>query len=131
MDERLPIERLRLPDPPTEVCSSKVPSTHKRSQRFLKGPIPWPWLVRAISLPGKAAAIAVALWHWSGLRRSRMVRVAHKDLRELGVGPQATGRGLRLLERAGLVHVDRRPGQSPVVTILDMLEPSTGKGGHV
>ena len=34
---------------------------HRRADRFLKGPVPWPWLVRAMGLPGKALAVGLML----------------------------------------------------------------------
>ena len=33
---------------------------HKPGEKFLKGPIPWPWIESAGALPGKALAIGLA-----------------------------------------------------------------------
>ena len=51
----------------------KRPSRARRPDRFLKGPIPWPWLMRAIALPGKALAVGLMLWLQSGITCRRTV----------------------------------------------------------
>jgi hypothetical protein len=38
----------------------------KRTDRFLKGPVPMPWLATAARLPGKALAVGIALWRLGG-----------------------------------------------------------------
>jgi hypothetical protein len=30
--------------------------------RFLKGPVPWPWIVAAAALPGSALIVGLSLW---------------------------------------------------------------------
>jgi len=91
-----------------------------RGQRFLKGPIPWPWLMRAAELPGRALHTAVALWFLSGVTRSETVKLSSRSLTELGVDRHAKYRALAALERAGLVRVTRLPGQNPLVTLLPL-----------
>lgn len=117
-------ERLRLPTPrPLKPKPSARPPRHKPGERFLKGPIPWNWLCAALSLRGRAGAVGVALWLRAGLTRKRTVKLSYGDLTTMRVDRYAARRGLRLLEAAGLVSVERRPGCAPEVTILDA--PST------
>jgi DNA-binding transcriptional ArsR family regulator len=88
---------------------------------FLRGPIPLPWLARASVLPGKALAVALALYFLSGLRGNQLhdLRLSSATLKRLGVGDRSTKyRALRALERAGLVRVVRQRGKNPLVTIL-------------
>ena len=92
---------------------------HKPGQRFLKGPIPWEWLMTAARLPGHALHVAVLLWHLVGVKRSCMIRLSAKKALELGTSRSAAYRGLAVLERSGLVAVSRRRGRSPVVTLLE------------
>ena len=46
--------------------------------RFLKGPVPWLWIVVAAALPGKALLIGLCLWRLAGAMkcRTRAARIA-------------------------------------------------------
>jgi hypothetical protein len=91
---------------------------------FLKGPVPLPWLRVAARLKGRALHVGIALWFLAGLEKSRDVRLAPKALANLGVDRHAGYRGLRALESAGLVSVERHRGRSPRVRILEGAEAS-------
>jgi DNA-binding transcriptional ArsR family regulator len=95
---------------------------HKARELFLKGPIPWRWVQAAARLPGHALAVGLALWHLIGLRKCHMVRLSPSKPRSLGLSPRVARRGLKALERAGLLAVDRHRGRSPDVTVLDVAE---------
>lgn len=117
-------ERLRLPGVMPQVCPQAVPRfnkppRHKPGERFLKGPVPWRWLERAARLPGQALAVGLAAWHLLGLHKNKTVRLAPSLTRSLGLSPRVTRRGLKALESASLVTVDRHRGRSPDVTLLD------------
>jgi hypothetical protein len=96
---------------------------------FLKGPIPWEWLCLAGQCPGKAMQVAIALWLFAGLTKSRTIKLNLSRLINLGVTRDSARRGLSALEKEKLVAVERHPGRKPVVTILLKLK-STGKCGH-
>jgi len=102
----------------TNIVASRRAPRLARGQRFLKGPIPWAWLMRAAELPGRALHTAVALWFLSGVTRSETVKLSGRPLAELGVDRHAKYRALAALEGAGLVRVTRSPGRNPVVTLL-------------
>jgi hypothetical protein len=91
---------------------------HAPGQPFLKGPIPLVWLSQAAGLPGKALAVALALWYAAGLTRGATVLLSRGVLRLFHVGRHAAGRALANLERSGLVAVERRRGRCPQVTLL-------------
>lgn len=94
---------------------------HKSGERFLRGPIPMDWLCAASAASGQGGGlkVAIALWYLSGLnRQAKTVKLSGAVLRALGVQRHAAYRGLEVLERAGLVSVERRQGQSPIVTLL-------------
>jgi hypothetical protein len=94
--------------------------TLKTSQeQFLKGPIPLSWIIRAFSLPGKAWHVGTVLWFWAGITRSKTVALTRKRLHHFGLHPETARQRLMDLERLGLVRVERRGKQSPIVTILD------------
>lgn len=82
---------------------------------FLKGPVSWPWLQRAMALPGRAVHVGLHLWLMAGVLNSKVVTI---NLSRLSVDRSAASRGLVALEAAGLVAVQRRPGRKPLVTIL-------------
>ncbi len=92
----------------------------RRAARFLKGPIKLDLLHRAAQLPGKALAVFLALRHRTDLRGSVKVTLPTKYLALWGVGRDAKYRALSALEAAGLIRiVDRRPGHSTVVALVD------------
>lgn len=82
---------------------------------FVRGPIPWPWIRAAMALRGSGLHVAMQLLLWSGMKKSRVVRL---NMSAMPVGRSAVSRGLGYLERAGLVRVRRQRGRWPVVTIL-------------
>ena len=116
-------ERLRLPDssaPPKRAEVRRAPR-HKPGEKFLKGPIPWEWLTRAARQPGRALHVAIELWRWAGIKRTREVSLSLSSAaQELGTSRSALSRGLRALEVAGLVSVERKAGRKPTVTLLDV-----------
>ena len=124
------VDRLRIPDTgnlvpwgvkrqtPCQPQRPRIPR-HKPGELFLKGPIPWRWLVLAGQLPGRALAVGVLLWHLVGIQNRGTVRLLPSKTRSLGLSPRAARRGLTALEGAGLVAVDRHRGRSPDVTVLD------------
>lgn len=92
---------------------------------FLKGPIPYPWLVTAAELPGKALAVGIIIWTWAGIfRRTDTIPIS---LSKMPLQRMAASRGLSKLEGAGLVTVTRRPGRSTSVTINGSQIASPGK----
>jgi hypothetical protein len=102
----------------------KRPPRHAPGTKFLKGPIPWPWLQRASRLPGKVLAVALLLWFQAGCRNVREVRFCLAQAQELGMDRQCARRGLQALARAGLVTVRTVPGQCLQVTLLDVSTPA-------
>jgi hypothetical protein len=105
------------------ICSTSTkPPRHLPGEKFLKGPIPWSWLVRAFSLPGKALHVAMLLWREAGCRRSRYVRLCLSGRLPDGLNKQSARRGLRQLAAAGLVSIRQRPGRGLDVEINDCPE---------
>jgi hypothetical protein len=94
-----------------------------RPEKFLKGPIPWPWLCAAAAQGGKCLQVGLCLWRLSGAKKSPTVRLSNLEVEELGVDRYAKSRALKKLEAVGLVSVKRRRGAYPVVTILEINAP--------
>ena len=114
-------ERLRLANRgPKQAPKAKTkPPAHKPGEKFLKGPIPWKWIVLAARQPGKALHVAIALWFWAGISKSGRIELNNILLKTLGVTRFAKHRSLLSLEQAGLISVEQTRGRSPVVTLLD------------
>ena len=97
---------------------------HKPGERFLKEPVPFRWLGRAMNLPGKALHVAIVIWHLAEMNYSRTISLSSSVLRKNGVSRHAYYLGLAALEKAGLVTADRHIGRNPMVTILDPDAPT-------
>ncbi|QDU21264.1 hypothetical protein [Urbifossiella limnaea] len=116
-----------MPDPfdparldPADFPPPTTPPRPRPGVKFLRGPIPMDWLTAAAALPGRALAVGLVVWFLAGCERRRTVAATLSRLAALGAGTRAAARrGLAALEAAGLVAVERHPGRSPVVTILD------------
>ncbi len=86
--------------------------------KFIAGPIDVSWVVQASRLGVKALLVGLALWHLKKLRQADTFTVSNLMLQEWGVQPDAKGRALRALERAGLIRVERRGKRSPLVSVV-------------
>src|SRR3954462_8563560 len=112
------VEFFRLSDVTGErlikFSTSKAPP-----KRFLKGPIPWDWVETASKLPGKALALGMLLWREAGIDGIGPVTITSAKAAALGMDRSAKSRAIADLEGAGLVRVERRPRQNPLVTIVE------------
>jgi hypothetical protein len=96
------------PLPAAGARASKRPPRHRQGERFLRGPVPWPWLLAAGACTGKALHVALALWHEAGIARSRTIPFRPARAREFGMSRDTARRGLRELERAGRRNTDHQ-----------------------
>jgi hypothetical protein len=87
------------------------------ADRYLKGPVPWAWLVAASKLPGKSLAVGLCIWRLSGVMKSRTLVLGNTDLEPLGVDRAGKSRALAALEAAGLISIKRKRGRFPALTI--------------
>ena len=110
-DRFIPTRRLKL----NKVTGSWEDAPNK--PLFLKGPISMEWLSLAAKLPGKAFHLAVAIQWLAGMSSPTKLKVTAKALELLGVSKDAYRDGLRRLEEAKLISVERRTGQFPWVSI--------------
>ncbi len=87
---------------------------------FLRGPIPLGWVSAAASLPGKTINVALALWWRHGMAQGKPFKLTRAALTALNVERDAERKGIARLEQAGLIHVERKPGQRPLISILHL-----------
>jgi hypothetical protein len=123
------IDRFRLQVAASGDGKPVAPAARRRQaahggERFLRGPIPWPWLTRAGRLGGRALQVGLVIWHYTAMQRAETIRInLATTAEEFGADRTTMSRGLERLERAGLVAVSRGPGRCHRVTLL-ALTPS-------
>src|SRR5579859_7437185 len=83
----------------------RITDAEASDRRFLRGPVPWGWLVRAARLPGKSLVVGLCLWRLSGAKRNETVMLANAELKPFGIDRAAKSRALAALEKAGLITV--------------------------
>jgi DNA-binding transcriptional ArsR family regulator len=105
---------------------SETKIRHHRS-RFLKGPVPWDWIIRASELPGRALIVGLCLWRLSGAVGNRTVTLGNAELQPFGIDRAAKSRALTVLESAGLVTVERKRGRLPIVTLPSQAVSTVGQ----
>ena len=110
--------------PATPSPDKKGAPRHKKGVHFLKGPVLLNWLARAGCCRGKALHVAIILCYRAGLQKSDTIKVPGWTAKKFGLDRHAKTRGLKALERAGLVSITRRQGCSPQVTLLEHRQAS-------
>lgn len=123
------IDPMQLTLPKSTLATLKRPRKiprHKSGERFLCGPIPLSWIVKATVLPGKTWHVATVIWYLAGLTKSPSVKLTQGILNEFGIDRFAKYRALNALAEAGLIRYIVTRGKNPVVTLLD---PTGGGDG--
>jgi DNA-binding MarR family transcriptional regulator len=92
-------------------------SRRRRSDRFLKGPIPLHLIAAAARLPGRALAVLLAVHHQMTLAGKPSVSLPSGLLAEFGIDRDAKARVLHQLEQAGLIRVERTLGRAARVRL--------------
>jgi hypothetical protein len=98
----------------------------RRGQRFLKGPICLRDIAAAARLPGRALVLFIAIHHQIALTGKPSVTLPARLLAELGISRSAKARGLKALERSGLVTVARSTGRAARVQLV-IRQPAKGE----
>ncbi len=94
---------------------------HKMGEKFLKGPIPWAWILKAGCIPGKALHVSIYIWHLAGMNDVRTVSINLSQFNaNWGFDRSTASKALKALELANLVKVVRSPGKKPQVTLMDV-----------
>jgi hypothetical protein len=115
LDNLRPVAGLTLP---LSQQTSPKPPRHAPGERFLKGPIPLDWLVKAMALPGEALSVALLIWHAAGWRKKRTFAFsASSKTLPPHLSRKSVQRAIHALEGAGLISVIRKPGHALLVTL--------------
>lgn len=106
---------------------NRRPPRHAKGEGFLKGPIPLAWLEAAARFPGRACMSAS---HFGMPPASPVQRVSHsaicRAVASASTATPNTGHFDGLREQA--VEVERQPGRSPTVTVLEIEKCDGTKG---
>jgi len=98
--------------------STQTSNTKSNYTKFLKGPIPWDWVIRASDLPGKALIIGLCLWRLSGATKKNEITLGNKEIEPFGINRAAKSRAIAALKQAGLIEVERNPGRWSTIKLL-------------
>ena len=101
--------------------SSKIKpaSRSKQTDKFIKGPIPRAWVKAANEAGSCAARLIPVLWFLRGYRGSKKFNVSNVEAQQWGVSRGQKARGLKQLEKAGLIEFVRKlKSSSPVVRLI-------------
>jgi hypothetical protein len=92
---------------------------HRTGELFLRGPIPWGWILRLASLPGRYTwLIALLIWRRSGLRKN--AATFRFSIHSHNIPRRTTQRGIHAMEAAGLITVERASGKALSITIREV-----------
>lgn len=116
------VSDLAIDAPPITRPSRRRPPC-KVPGRFLRGPIPWAWLITGARLPGRALHVGIVLWHLAWRTGDMKVSLSlTRTAKELECNRSSGSRALSALERAGLVTVKRMNGRNVEVEILEIAD---------
>jgi hypothetical protein len=94
-----------------------APAKRKKRKPFVMVPLET-MVVACAALNCRKALVWLWLLHQVWRTKKRTVRVPNKALAQLGVTRDVKRQALEQLEAAGLVNVDRRPRNTPLITVL-------------
>ena len=114
LDSQIDLEAIINDDDNSEV---------RRNGRFIKGPLPIDWLVKARSAGSPALQVGLIIWYLQGLNQPRMKRramisLSNIEFKKWGMSRITKRRGIDQLEAAKLIRVKRIPYKNPQITIL-------------
>ncbi len=110
----------QIPTRPAPLVVEGARKARKVRGEYLRGPIPLSWLTRACVLGESSVKVALAVWFAKGVQRADVVTLTTSLMARFGGTRKAKRSGLKALEDAGLIAVERRPKRNPLVTILEV-----------
>lgn len=108
-------------DPADPALKPRQAAVGPRSKRqwereFIR--FPWTWFERLETKSGATYRLALFLVYEHWRHHGRTIRLTNVMAAEAKIGSKAKWRALVDLERLGLVRIERRTRQSPLVTVL-------------
>jgi hypothetical protein len=115
-DDLFDLEKLRLPEA-LMVEGTAAAKARRRRQQFVKFPCSWVERLQAARHIG-SYRLALHLLHRHWKADGKPVRASNVAVAWVGLSRGEKARALEELERLGLIRVERRPRQAPLVTVL-------------
>ena len=128
--ENINIEHFRIPDNQVEDFSKRNKRVRKerkvRKNDYGKFIITSPlyWMSKASHLSSKSLNVAVGLWYLHGLNKRKSFKMEKHVLEKFNITAETYNLVLKKMEAAGLISVERLPGQTPNIYIIE--EEDTG-----
>ena len=91
----------------------------RRSENFLRGPIPIYLISAALDLPGRPLPVLLAICHRIALTGKPWVSLPERVMADFRFGRTAKARALAQMERAGLIQVKRSPGRPAMISLAE------------
>ena len=85
---------------------------------FIKGPIPFEWLMSANQISKSAGLIGIGLWFYVGLYKKYQFKIDGKLDKLTGISRQTRQIALSKLHKAGLIELNKYPGAYPHVKVI-------------
>jgi len=95
---------------------AKAPAPSKSPMEFVMIPL---HVIKTLASTSPTLAVVAAITkaHYDDINHSNPVRLTSKCLAEFEVSKDQKWRALKILEKSGLVCVDRHAGRNPLVTV--------------
>lgn len=85
---------------------------------FIKGPIPFEWLMSANQLGTSTGLIGISLWFYVGLNSKYKFKIDGKLDKLTGLSRQTRQVALVKLHEAGLIELNKYPGAYPHIKVI-------------
>lgn len=96
------------------------------AMRFIRGPVSYDWISRCSKLGMKCLNAAIAIWWVHGMEGHPVI-LTRRRREPFGLSTSSTSRALKMMEKHGLISVEREPGCAPRITMLKVKEVESGK----
>jgi hypothetical protein len=89
-----------------------------RTRRFMP-PVPEWWAIIAMALPGKAYHVGSIVWQECRIHASPSCKLTRHVWQKFGLHRHTIRGGLKQLNQAGLIVLEKSGKQSPLITIMN------------
>ena len=90
----------------------------KKSEPFLKGPIPLVWITKVSTLPGKAFQTALAILWLTDMAGGGPIKLSRQAMQRFSLSADAARDAVKRLEAAKIITVERNAGQKHSITLV-------------